>query len=76
MNLIDRIFFFVRNYSTSTYSLPRVCREVVEELKSMGYNVRVIDDTHRDYRTILVDGHIFRIIRNKAWCSYDVLQVV
>ena len=73
--ILNIIFRIVRNYSTRLYSLPQVCKQVIEELKAYGYTVTVTDDKHRGYRIIQVDGHHFKVIRWKDWLSYDVLAI-
>lgn len=72
--ILNIIFRIVRNYSTRLYTLPQVCKQVIEELKSYGYNVTV-DDKHRGYWTLTVDEHHYKVMRWKDWTSYDVLLV-
>lgn len=73
--LLDELYFFVRDYSTRLLSLPKVTDEAVKYMKIGGYVAEVTDATHRDYRTISVDGHHFRIVRNKDWLRYEVLPI-
>lgn len=73
--LFDKLWVFVRDFPTYTYTLPKVCKAAVEWLKSMGYDVSVTDDNHRDFRIIAVDGHHYRILRDTGWLRYDVRQV-
>ena len=73
--ILNLIFRIVRNYSTKLYTLPQVCKQVIEELKSYGYNVAVIDSKHRDFRLIEVDGHTFKVLRWKNWNTYDVVVI-
>ena len=73
--LMDKIWRKTRDYNTATYSLPKVCREVIELLKSEGYDVLVVDEKHRDYRIIQIDDQKWRIIRNKGWGKYDVVMI-
>jgi hypothetical protein len=72
---MDKIWRKTRDYSTATYSLPRVCREVINLLKSEGYDVSVVDDKHRDYRIIQIEDQQWKIVRNNGWSQYDVLMI-
>lgn len=74
-HLMDVIWIKVIGYSTATYSLPKVCREVIDLLKSEGYDVAVVDDKHRDFRIIRVEDQKWKIVRYKGWDKYDVLMV-
>ena len=69
--LLDRIWLKVIDYSTRTYSLPRVCNEVSKMLQDLGYRTEIIGN-NRDYRILKVDDQPFRIIREKGWSKYDV----
>lgn len=71
--LLD-IFRFIRDYSTDTYTLPDVCRRLIRHMQSSGYEVQVIDNSHRDYRIIQVETQLYRIARNKGWSTYDVVM--
>ena len=68
----NKIFRFVRDYSTSAYSLPRVFSELLYVLRAQGYEVSVTDDTHRNFKEFSVDGRSFRLFRRKGWTTYDV----
>ena len=73
--ILNLIFRIVRNYSTKLYTLPQVCKQVVEELKSYGYQVDVVDGKHRDFRLLKVDGYMFKVLRWKDWHVYDVVAI-
>ena len=73
--LMDILWAMVIDYSTSVYSLPRVCREVLMRLSSEGYQAEVIKDGHRDSCLIKIDDQQFRIIRNSGWGKYDLVMV-
>lgn len=73
--ILLEIFRFIRNFSTATYTLPRVCRETIQYLKDGGYQVEVLDK-HRDWQTIQVDQHRYKILRYPDWCRYDVIRSV
>lgn len=66
------IFRFVRDYSTSSYPLARVCRELLAHLQEAGYTASVTDRISSDSRTVTVNGHRFRIVRWPNWSKYDV----
>ena len=69
----DFIWRTLRNYSPMYASLGLVTGIVVSDLKECKCSVTVIDDTHSDYRTIEVDGHLYRIVRGKdKFSTYDV----
>ena len=70
-----RIFRFIREYSTATYSLPRVCRELMYDLRDAGYSADITDCNHRDYRILTVNDHQYRIIKYPDWSRYDVTMV-
>ena len=74
-NSIDIIFNFIREYSTKVYSLPRVTKLVIEYMKSGGYDAVVVDNTHKNYKDISVDGIRYRIVRNNDWLRYDVMTL-
>ena len=67
----NRIFRFIMGYSIREISLPKITENLIEYIQSMGYDASIVDDKHRDYRIIEVDGHHFRIVRNKDWLRYD-----
>ena len=69
--LLD-IFRFIRNYSTTTYTLPQVFKELIRHMKDGGYQVKVIDDQHRDHKILQVEEHRYKIIRYPEWVTYDV----
>lgn len=66
------IFRFVRDYSTSSYPLTRVCRELLAHLKNAGYNAAITGRSGSDSQTITVNGHQFRIVHWPNWSKYDV----
>lgn len=67
-----RIFRFVRDYDAHVFTLPRVLRELVQYLRDSGYTVNEIDTSHRDYKTIQVEDHQYKLIRYPEWSTYDV----
>ena len=67
-----RMFRFVRDYHPSTYSLPMVCRLLVEHMNNGGYDAILLDDNARDYRIVQVDDRKYKIIRNHGWSYYEV----
>lgn len=69
--LLD-IFRYVRDYSTATYTLPQVCRGLVQHMKDAGYQVEIVDSKHHDYRIVQVEEHRYKIVRFPEWCRYDV----
>ena len=71
-DILLEIFRFIRNYSTSVYTLPQVFREVVRYMKDGGYNVEIVDDKHRDYKILQVEGNSYKIIRWPDWVSFEV----
>lgn len=73
--ILNRILSILYCYTTYHDTLPAVCKDVVKEMKSYGYDVAVTDDRHRDYRLITVDGHLFRIVRERGWMRYDVILI-
>lgn len=70
--LTGELFSFVRCFYPKTYTLPDVLKRTVEYMKSGGYQVSVLDDSHRDYKVISVDDHSFRIVRYKNSPWYEV----
>lgn len=71
-DVLLEIFRFIRDYSTSTYTLPNVCKKLTQYLRDSGYQTIVSDDTHRDYKILQVEAHQYKIIRLKDWLTYDV----
>ena len=75
MNILNIIFRTVRNYSTAICTLPQVVRQVVLDLKDYGYDATVEPGNSRDYRSIRVEGHRYRILRRRDWLRYDVSMI-
>ena len=75
-DVLFEIFRFIRNYSTSTYSLPHVLKELIQYMNDGGYQTQVIDDTHMDYKIIQVETQRYKLVRFKDWCTYDVQMTV
>ena len=73
-DILLRIFRFVRDYSTETCTITKVCRELIKDLKSSGHDVETVDVHHRDFRIIQVNGHRYKIIRYPEWTRYDVIR--
>lgn len=72
--LLD-IFRFIRDYSTSTYSISTVCKKLLKHLTDTGYSASVID-SHKDCRTIQVEEHRYKIIKHPEWTHYEVTRTV
>lgn len=75
MNILNIIFRTVRDYSTAIYTLPQVVRQVVLNLKDYGYDPVIEPGRSRDYRTLCVAGHRYRILRHRDWLRYDVNMI-
>ena len=75
-DLLLEIFRVIRNYSTSTYTLPNVFKELIQYMKDGGYRIEVIDEKHRDYKILQVEAQRYKIIRWKEWSSYDVVMTM
>ena len=74
-DVLIQIFRFIRDYSTSTYTLPHVCNSLVLYLQDYGYDVEVTDSRHRDFKNLRVNDFKYRLIRNAGWSSYDVIMI-
>lgn len=74
-DVLIQIFRFIRDYSTSTYTLPQVCNALVLYLQDYGYDVEITDSKHRDFRNLRVNSFNYRIIRNTGWSAYDVVMI-
>lgn len=72
--VLIEIFRFIRDYATSAYTLPDVCRRLVKFLEGAGYDVQLTDEKHRDYKIIQVENQKYKIVRNKGWTTYDVIM--
>ena len=73
-DVLLEIFRFIRDYATSTYTLPDVCRRLIRYMQSSGYEVQTIDNDHRDYKIIQVETQRYKIVRNKGWSTYEVIM--
>jgi len=71
-DILLEIFRFIRDYSTSAYSLKDVCNLLNKYLHSRGYNSSIIDYNHRGYRIFQVENHRYQIIEYENWSTYDV----
>ena len=73
IRIADIIFGIIRDYSPSIYSLTRACDELIRILKQNGHEDAYLEPGNgRNSRSVRVDGHRFRIVRNAGWTHYDV----
>lgn len=71
--VLDFIWHSLRCYSPMYASLGMVTRIIVDELQECECTATITDDKHRDYRTIDVDNHQYRILRGAdKFSPYDV----
>jgi len=75
MNVIDIIFRELQNYSTRNTTITTVTSAVIQVLKEYGYTVTEDPDKLMGSRVIEVDGHRYRIVRNRDWLRYYVTQL-
>ncbi len=73
-DILLKIFRFVRNYSTATYTMPQVFNALIQYLKDSEYQVETIDEKHNNYKILQVEGQRYKIIRWPQWSSYDVIR--
>ena len=66
-NMIAYIWFIIRDYHASTYSLKTVCNIAVEQLRKDGYTVETGKQGN-----LTVNGIPYRIFKTPGWNSYDV----
>ena len=72
--LMDIIWLMVSGYSIATYSIGKVCKEVVKRLKDEGYQPEIIG-SNREYRIIKVEDQKYRVLKNHGWGKYDLLMI-
>ena len=70
--ILLQIFRFIRDYSTSTYSLADVSRRCLKDLKASGYTTAKLTSLDRDTKLITISDYHFKILRRKGWSIYDV----
>lgn len=70
--LLDEIYSVIRMYTVRTITLPALVKKVIEYEKAGGSIAFIKDDSHKNYKIISVDDHLFRIIRYPGWTRYDV----
>lgn len=73
-DVLITIFRFVRDYHTGTYTLPDVCRKLLQYLVDAGYQAEIVDGNHRDYKIIQVETQRYKLTRYKGWSTYDVIM--
>jgi len=71
-DILLMIFRFIRDYDTATATLAYVTKQLLWWLNAGGDDARMIDDRQPDFRTVEVNGHRYRIIRNPGWSHYEV----
>ena len=71
--LMDVIWSMVIDYSTATYSIGTVCKEVVRRLRDEGYQPEIVGG-NRSHRIIKVDDQKYRIVKNLGWGKYDLIM--
>lgn len=71
--LMDVIWSMVIDYSTATYSIGKVCNEVMRRLKDEGYQPEIVGG-NRSHRIIKVDDQKYRIVKNLGWGKYDLIM--
>lgn len=69
-DMIAYIWYIIRDYSVSTYSLKQVCSVATETLQKKGHTV-VIGSRGR----LSVDGNTYLIYKIPGWNSYDVRHI-
>ena len=69
--VLIRIFRFIRDYSTSTYTLSSVVKKLINYLNTNGDEAEV---TYRcnSFRVLTVNGHQYKIVKYPEWSKYDV----
>ena len=73
-DVLITIFRFIRDYNTGTYTLPDVCRRLLQYLVDAGYQAEIVNSKHWDYKIIQVETQLYRIAHNKGWSTYDVVM--
>ena len=69
--MIAYIWYIIRDYSVSTYSLKQVCTEATEQLKKEGHTVTVCGRGKLN-----VDGNMYLIYKLSGWNRYEVRHII
>ena len=75
-DILLEIFRFLRDYSTSTYTLFRVIKELSGHLDHSGYTVDILPRAEKNSRILRVNGHGYKIVYNDGWSKYDVVRTI
>lgn len=73
-DILLEIFRFIRDYSTDTYTLTQVLNKLIRHLTCSGYTVEKLPRTEKTCRSIVVEGHKYKLIRWNRWSKYDVIR--
>ena len=68
--MIAYIWYIIRDYHTSTYSLKTVCNAAIERLQKDGYTV-----VYYGHGKLTVNSVPYQIYKVHGWNSYDVRNV-
>ena len=68
--MIAFIWYIIRDYSVSTYSLKQVCSVASEELQRKGHSVTVGSKGR-----LIVDGNTYLVYKLRGWNRYDVRNI-
>jgi hypothetical protein len=69
--MIAYIWYIIRDYSVSTYSLKQVCSVAAEELQKKGHSVTI-----GSRGRLTVDGNTYLVYKLHGWNRYDVRHTV